>query len=347
MRKGLVLDRGLAGSSEEDKYPCMLYTRTQEDRKTRNVWGYPMGDTIWEQEFFIPWLNIEKALPNRKALLGPDHVDRAMSDLFMRKGRNEVMHCVDFSAYDASIHPRLAHRAFSYIAQHFQPSYRDELFELFMRFISIPILCPEGIITGYHGVPSGSSFTNTVDSLIQMIVSNSWVDNQIQGDDGVYVVQDRDVEKMNQSFIEGGLKINIDKSETFSSHEAIFLQRYYHPNYTNPQGSLGGVYSVARALNRIKYLETWTDLERNEISGEDFFTLRTIMILENCKHHPFFQELVQFAHANDRTDLTYSEAGLKAFSKMQESKIRAGVVNQYGSERGINNFETVKLLSTL
>jgi hypothetical protein len=49
-KKGLVLEEALANrESEVGIYPCVLYTRTQEQRKTRNVWGYPISDTMWEQ----------------------------------------------------------------------------------------------------------------------------------------------------------------------------------------------------------------------------------------------------------------------------------------------------------
>lgn len=349
-RKGNLLDeRPLAEIADAfGVYPCMLYTRTQEEMKTRNVWGYPIADTLWEQQFHIPFLAYEKTLPFRKALLGPDLVDRAITDLFFMKEKDEVIHCVDFSAYDASISDDLVRIAFSIIASSFQERYHDELEELARRFQTIPILTPDGVISGPHGVPSGSSFTNTVDSLVQLFASGMDYENQcqIQGDDGVYLVRDRDVEKFNSDVNSFGLKLNIDKSDSFSSHEAIFLQRYYHPDYKARNG-LGGVYSIARALNRIKYLERWTDLEREEIDGSDFFALRTIMILENCKHHPHFRDLVQFAHKHDKYSLTYSEAGLKAYSRMLESKVRAGVVNQFGDVGGIQNYEMVKVFVIL
>jgi hypothetical protein len=356
IRKGAAIDEGLVEKSEPGKYPCMLYTRTQEQKKTRNVWGYPFGDTIWEQEFFIPWLGFEKSLPNRAALLGPDHVDRAVSDLLYRKQKDDKIYCVDFSSYDASVQPGLARQAWSYIAASFASAYHEEIAHMYERFISIPIMTPDGEYSGYHGVPSGSSFTNTVDSLVQMLVSNKWTECQVQGDDGIYLVRDHEVEKLADAFVSAGLKLNVDKSDTFSSHEAIFLQRYYHPAYSSRASyGLGGVYSIARALLRLKYLERFTEFDKWNISGEDYFSLRAIMILENCKHHPHFEDLVKFVHKLDRTHLTYSQAGLSAFSKMQEQRVRAGVFNQYGDSNGnedgyatgLANFETIKLLATL
>jgi hypothetical protein len=346
IRKGAAIDGGLLDLSEPGEYPCVLYTRTQEQRKTRDVWGYPVADTVWEQEFYLPFQGLEKTMSSRKALLGPDQVDSAVTDLFVKKRPEDVIVCVDFSSYDSSIHPRLVHRAFSYMAEFFQTQYTDDLYELFKRFISIPIYTPDGEVSGYHGVPSGSSFTNTIDSLIQLMVAGTWERCQVQGDDGVYLVRNRDVDLFLSRFEQDGLTINDDKTDRFTGHEAVYLQRYYHPKYAGTEGGLGGVYSIARALNRIKYLERWS-FDKRDISGSDFFALRTIMILENCKHHPYYIDLVKFAHRHDEFGLNYSYQGLKAYSNLLESKVRAGVINQYGEKSGIESFQTVKILKTL
>jgi len=46
-KKGLVLDDAIKSQpGQVDLFPCVLYTRTQEQRKTRNVWGYPISDLL-------------------------------------------------------------------------------------------------------------------------------------------------------------------------------------------------------------------------------------------------------------------------------------------------------------
>jgi hypothetical protein len=347
-KKGLVLEEALANrESEEGKYPCVLYTRTQEKGKTRNVWGYPISETMKEQIYFIPILDFEKTLPHRKALLGPDHVDAAITNLLLSKSESELVVSVDFSSYDATISPRHAFEAFNYLASLFQPSYHDDFYSVFRKFVTIGIFTPDGELSGPHGVPSGSSFTNTVDSLVQFKAAGEPAKCQIQGDDGIYLIKESDHDLFMQSFREAGLRINEDKSDVFTSQEGIYLQRYYHPNYTSSSGGLGGVYSLYRAFNRIKYLERWTDFKSIDMEGADFFALRTIIILENCKHHPGFEQAVKLAHSLDKFGLAYSKQGLQAFSRAMESKTRAGVFNQYGLQKGISSFETVKLLNTL
>lgn len=352
-RKGSVLGDALINMDEQlGVYPAVLFTRTQEQGKTRNVWGFPISDTIAEQQFFKPWLVEEKKLPWRSALLGPEMVDAAMSQLLYTWSKGDIIYSVDFSAYDASISPEASYAAFSMIAEHFQAGYEPDLYSLFRRFVEIPIYTPDGEWSGPHGVPSGSSFTNTIDSLVQWIYSGGGYPCQIQGDDGVYKVPKGRVE----SFLERWtgrpsgltpLSINESKSLERDIPECIYLQRYYSPAYPNKYGfGLGGIYSAFRAFNRIKYLERWTDLDKMEISGKDFFSLRTIMILENCKHHPAFNELVIMAHSLDKTGLSFTEAGLNAFSRAMDSKTRAGVFNR-DVKTGINQFKTVQLLNKL
>jgi hypothetical protein len=345
--KGVVKSESLSNYDKEvGEYACVLYTRTQEGGKTRNVWGYPIADTIEEQRFFLPWLEVEKRFKFRSALNGPEAVDAAITQLLASKGQSDSVVCIDFSAYDASISPKHSHNAFSAIASQFQSHYHDDLYQVFRRFITIPVYTPDGEVSGPHGVPSGSSWTNTVDSLVQFAVANGQYDCQIQGDDGVYIVPKSDLSSFIERFKTAGLVVNDDKTEVFDE-EATYLQRYYSYDYPNSYGhGLGGVYSLFRAFNRIKYLERWTQFG-DAISGADYFALRTITILENCKHHPLFQEFVKLMAHYDGKDLTFSNAGLREYSRIFEAKTRANVFSTDNLESGINAFETMKILKKL
>lgn len=348
-RKGLVLDEAVSEfDSQVGEYPCILYTRTQEKGKTRNVWGYPIADTMWEQRFYSPYQRLEKQLRFRSALLGPDHVDAAITGMLHQKGNDDLVVSVDFSAYDASVKPEYAYEAFSAIGQSFQREYHREIYELYRRFVTIPIHTPEGDWSGPHGIPSGSSFTNTVDSLVQFMISGNYHRAcQIQGDDGVYILPKSEYNDFLSRFKNAGLNVNEEKSETFETKECVYLQRYYHEKYRSRSGGLGGVYSLFRAISRIKYFERWTNLKKFKIEESDFYSLRTITILENCKHHPGFQELVKLAHSLDRNGLKFSQAGVAAYSRVLQSKARAGVLHGESLEKGLSSFETIKVLKTL
>jgi hypothetical protein len=335
---------------QEGIYPCVLYTRTQEGGKTRNVWGYPLSDLLKEVKYVVPFLGLERTWDYRAALNGPDSVDFAVTQ-YLRDPQYNDKHFVsiDFSAYDASVKPEYSLRAFALVASHFQPQYHSELYEVWRRFVTIPIFTPDGELSGAHGVPSGSGFTNTIDSLAQYIIAHGagHTPLQVQGDDGLYYVDDdEDKEHLYEIFNQAGLEVNESKSH-YAKDEFIYLQRYYHRSFTSrdQRGSLGGVYSLFRAYNRIKYLERWTDLgEGGNIAGNDFFSLRTLMILENCKHHPGFEKFARWVQSHDKQGLEFSRGSDKAYSRMLESKTRAGS-GPLANGKGFASFEVVKLLN--
>jgi hypothetical protein len=338
-RKGRVLEAIL--ESQAGVYPCVLFTRTQEGGKTRNIWGYPASDTVVEQTVLGPYLAFEKSQPHRAALNGPDAVDVAMSYLLSRKQEGHVVYCVDFAAFDASVSPELSVAAFSRIASEFQSPYQSTIADIADRFTSIGVFTPDGEYDGRHGVPSGSAFTNTVDTLAQWFASGLNEHCQVQGDDGVYLVPNGDVATFEERFQQYGFSLNVEKSHLFDTAEAIYLQRYFSID----RGYTGGVYPLHRAMERIKYLERWTDFEREGITGNDFFAIRTIMILENCKHHPGFRDFVNYVRSLWKEGLNFTRQGVVAYSKMLESRVRAGVYSGQISE-GINSFETVKILKS-
>jgi len=331
------------------EYPCILFTRTQEGGKTRNVWGYPMSDTLNEMLYYSPILNFQKRLVWRAALLGPDLVDRAITALVSSAIDGKILYSVDFSAYDASINSYLEDLSFDYIKSCFQSVYHENILKLRDRFKTIGIITPNGIMSGQHGVPSGSTFTNEVDSLVQYIISsNSGVKDsqmQIQGDDGAYCVDVDTLDILKDNFKHYGLKLNDEKSHT-SQNYLVYLQKLYHKDYLK-DGLIGGIYPVYRALCRIVFQERYSDFEDYDLKGIDYYSIRTITILENCKYHPLFKELVRFVYDLDKYKLKFSQDAIGKYGLMLNNSTGTGnlLYNQYGDKvGGINDFETVKYL---
>lgn len=349
-RKSLVKGKAVTEYQRllSESWPCVLYTRTQEGGKTRNVMGFAIADTLRETTIYRPLLAFQKALDCRAALRGPEDVSVGVTQVMdAARAHRQSLISIDFSAFDTSVSLELIARSFAYIAQMVQPAYRDLVYELYARFATVGVVTPDGIIEGPHGVPSGSTFTNEVDSLAQMIAAQLGREAhlcQVQGDDGLY--RTHDPAGLLLRFEEAGLTVNYEKSME-SDDECTYLQNLFSRFYF-PSGIVGGIYSVYRALLRVIFLERWTDLDQMGISGEDFFAIRTIAILENCKHHPLFVDLVKFVAALDRNALSYTNAGLKAYIAGVRSRTAAGIAHQYSDAvHGINSFETVKLLATM
>lgn len=334
--------------------PCLLFTRTQEGDKTRNVWGFPAQNVVKEQRFYLPLLTHQKSLKWRSALTDADNVDHMVTELMnAANASGEQIVSIDFSTYDNSVKRDLARVAFRYISWMFDDKYHDEIQNLEIGFSTIPIVTPDGVITGWHGVPSGSTFTNEVDSIVQycVAVASGVIGRhaQIQGDDGLYTTNNPD--KLFKTFKDHGLNVNEDKSDV-SNEYCTFLQKLYHPSFRLADGVIPGVYSSYRALMRLVYPESLVSkktLKSAGVSTRDYNSIRAIQILENCKNHPLFFDLVRFV--NDRwEDQCLSVINIKAVNKMREfAKQNPGSFKQqYGDNLSSwESFKTNMLLSVL
>jgi len=354
-RKSIVKERVFAKFNYylDRKDPAILFTRTQESNKTRDVWGFPIADTLNEMRFYRPLLDHQKKLRWRTALNGPDHVDRAVSDALVKaKFSGKVGVSIDFAQFDASVSTARSNSAFKYVSELFQSDFSNDLFYIMNRFQTIGLLTPEGVISGDHGIPSGSTFTNEVGSITQYQSARdsglNLVDYQIQGDDGCYFVKPEEVDTLLNSFSEAGLNINRTKSYV-SSDYVIFLQRLYHLDYMK-NDLIGGIYPISRALNKILYQERWANFEDYSLTGKDYYAIRTISILENCKYHPLFKEFVRFIYNLDKYKLNPSQIGINQYINMitNTEGLEGILYNQFGDNiRGIKNFETVKLIKSM
>lgn len=333
--------------------PCVLFTRTQEGKKTRTVWGYPIADTILEQSYYQPLLNYQRLLPWRSALLGPDDVDKQMTSLMDYGISNNLsLVSIDFSAYDSSVKESLQNYSFQYISELFTRSekYQDELEYIKDRFNTIGLVTPDGILEGPHGVPSGSTFTNEVDSIAQYQVARQFINKdipfQIQGDDGAYATNDP--EGLKETFKMAGLNVNEDKSFISKDH-FIYLQNYYSRKYVSG-GLVRGVYPIYRALGKIVFQERFTDFKSYDLEGSDYYAIRTISILENCKYHPMFREFVEYIWSLDKYGLSVNSSSISNYVKMITDKVLTDSLfkYQYGDEvSGLLRFESVKIINEL
>ncbi len=333
------------------KDPCVLLTRTQEMKKTRDVWGYPAADTLREMRYFRPFLEFERRLPWRTALLNPEAVDKSIDKLITESIKNNRrIASIDFPQYDATVKRNLQSATFNYIKSSFQDQFDSEIDDIAQRFATIGLVTPDGIRTGCHGVPSGSTFTNTVDSAVQHLISKHFGVSdemkQIQGDDGVYSVDSP--EDLYSHFSSFGLEVSQEKS--FVSNDcAIYLQNFYSDRM-RIDGQCRGIYPSYRALGRILYQERFTDFGELELQGSDFNSLRVISILENCKYHPLFSQFVRFIANLDKYGLGYSQSGIIKYVRylMQSSGIEGIFRYRRGDEiAGLARFATVQELSKL
>jgi len=106
LKKGFVRDKVVSQFDKllSRKDPCVLFTRTQEANKTRNIWGFPIADTLNEMRFYLPLLEYQKSRDWRAAINGPDVVSARITDMInFAVSSNSTLVSIDFSAYDASV----------------------------------------------------------------------------------------------------------------------------------------------------------------------------------------------------------------------------------------------------
>lgn len=354
VKKGLAKDETLSDHTEllERNDPCVMYTRTQELGKTRAVWGYPIADTLEEMCYYKPVLEYQRTLPWRSAIVSPETVDDAITKL-INKAQTTKMKLVsmDFSAYDASVTPQIQEYAFNYIKDLFQNSESDRIDRISKRFATIGLVTPDGILEGPHGVPSGSTFTNEVDSLAQYVIAcnnESLVDLetiQIQGDDQASC--SNDPEQLFAAFEKCGLEVNREKSYV-SDNCVVYLQNLYSSDYRNEDGQIRGIYPLYRALGRLVFMERFNDFSEYDIEGKHFFAIRALSILENTRNHPMFEEFVKFVASKDKYGLKLTGESINEYVKfIKDSAGNQEIMKyRYGDElNGIKGFQTYRVLS--
>lgn len=153
--------------------PCIAYKRTQQGNKSRLVWGYPLEMTIMESRFARPLINefLKRPTPMAfgmsKAELG------AKLHRYVFEGSGTTV-CLDYSKYDSTIPKGMIKEAFRILSTWFLD--RDvEAYgwdTVVKYFITTPIVMPDGhLYTGKdHGVPSGSYFTQMIDSVVNVAI---------------------------------------------------------------------------------------------------------------------------------------------------------------------------------
>lgn len=171
--RGLQIMQGIKAPD-----PCIALARTQKEGKTRLVWGYPFAMTAIEGLFARPIIDQLKGGAYPMAFGMTD----GMLGAKMRVSayNKDYAYSVDVHQFDASASKYLINVAFDIIATWFDMDWLEpqsglrayQIFEIIRKyFITTPIVMPDGYIYfgKRHGVPSGSYFTQLVDSIINTI----------------------------------------------------------------------------------------------------------------------------------------------------------------------------------
>lgn len=178
-----ALERGLQTlRREKQPEPCLAFKRTQFKGKTRLVWGYPYSMTVIEGLVAHPLLQLFKR--HNSPMAFAMSTGALGTKLRVASYHKEWAYSLDMSHFDSTISAKLIHIAFKILRTWFdrrevEPvsgKTVDEIFNLIeYYFIHTTIVMPDGniYIGKDHGVPSGSFFTQMIDSVVNVIIAGA------------------------------------------------------------------------------------------------------------------------------------------------------------------------------
>jgi hypothetical protein len=167
---------------EKKPEPCLAFKRTQFNDKTRLVWGYPYSMTVIEGLIAYPLLQKFKRGTTPMAFSMPSGA--LGTKLRVASYHKEWAYSLDMSQFDATISATLIRQAFEVLMTWFdldevEPvsgrTVRDIFHLIQYYFIHTTIVMPDGhlYIGKDHGVPSGSYFTQIIDSIVNVIIGGA------------------------------------------------------------------------------------------------------------------------------------------------------------------------------
>jgi hypothetical protein len=341
----------------EYNHPAFLYWRGQsqglyQHSKDRAVWGYPHYISIHElrlQGALLPHL---RKLPEFAALVGFEAVNAEITRLFrLNKGEDWS---IDFGGFDKTAEHTLITFGFALWREWFTRGSKRLIDYIEDRFINIPLLHPDGIWEGRHGVPSGSGLTNQMDSIIQWLLAEYCAIKLgarmhgilLQGDDGVWAWRDKVKLTQVQDLVSRfGMFLNTDKGGI--SKDVVYYLQNVHMRYHMADGLCVGVRPLCRTLSGLTGFETPRDKDWRPVDT----TFRWIQQVEACREHPELQVLVKLLlqwdrliRENDIRTLVIMAGGIDELEARQRSK---GFPYGKYPLSGIFQFTTVKMIEEL
>ena len=342
----------IAKSDKVWQMPMILGSRSQRG-KERFIFIAPFALNLLEKAYLYPMMDVirSRKIGFFSAWEGIDEVSVG----FYYQGffdRGTVLCQQDYTSMDKYINKTCIDIVYLSTKDFFQKKYHEQYRRLLDHLLTISVMINiDKLVTGTHGMPSGSGFTNFVESVVSLYVSMQYPETESQGlGDDLALSFPADFSHENiKSLITSvsskiGLVVNPDKQRV-DDDTTVYLQRFYDKELTDGY-LVEGCYPSILALNTAINPERYHDPRK--WSGE-MEILRWIMILENCKNLPYFEELVQFFINGDKfkLGLILPDFLFKLPNLYEESKLIKGFTPTYNQEmqgRRIEDFATVKLL---
>lgn len=192
--------------------PCLAGQRggmsSIDEPKTRLVWIYP-AEMLVVEGFYAPLMYQDFMSDPNTPMLNGKSAQRLYTEWCCKLREGETLYGIDFSAFDTKVPAWLIRAAFDILRQNIQwdtfdgkpvskqdaQKWRNVWDAMVWYFINTPILMPDGrMFRKYRGVPSGSWWTQMIDSVVNYILIEYLADCQeveirnlrVLGDDSAF-----------------------------------------------------------------------------------------------------------------------------------------------------------------
>lgn len=236
-----------------------------EENKLRAVYGYPFPNLAVEMQFFHPIMEAIKKIESHIAF-GCETLNGGMHTVNGMLLRDHLYLCIDWKKFDKSVRTWLIREAFKLIKSKIDFShYRacperghprrrvesdlENLFDYMVEFFCHGPICePDGSRWKrlFAGIPSGSQFTQLIDSIVNLIVIISTLVEMVGieavknilvlGDDSVTVIktlmnENEFLEEFSQIAQDKfGMEVNITKSASTRNPDEVNFLGYQNRN---------------------------------------------------------------------------------------------------------------------
>nr|UDL14592.1 MAG: putative RNA-dependent RNA polymerase [Picobirnavirus sp.] len=336
-----------------------------EDVKQRVVWMFPFTVNLEELRVYQPLIEGAQSLNLVPAWVSMDSVDMEITRLFDTKSEDDLIVCTDFSKFDQHFNKDMQEGALLILSAILTKCDESDrwLREVFPIKYGIPLLVSYrgnylSLCEGEHGMASGSGGTNADETLAHRALQHEAailhgqelnLHSMCLGDDGILTYPGITVDDVVAVYESHGQECNHSKQYA-STQDCVYLRRWHHKDY-RINGVCAGVYSTARALGRLRYLERFMD---PEYWSPQMVALRQLSIIENCKWHPLFHEFIEFCMKRDKYRLGIDIPGfLDNITQLAQESIDhmpdfLGYTKTLQGEgpSGIANWEVVKYLKS-
>nr|AWV66963.1 RdRp [Limbe picobirna-like virus] len=120
-----------------------------------------------------PFLDKSANFPMRAALVNQATVDKTIANMWSTLQKNDWVVSWDGSAYDTHMIPDLGIAMGQIMVDSFkvEGDVRSSLMNYFEHVFHDPLMTPDGVKLGIHGMPSGTTFTNELDSCYNEVLA--------------------------------------------------------------------------------------------------------------------------------------------------------------------------------